>query len=88
MNNFLKIALLVVAALVAVKLLPLTLGLGFVLGLLVVGLLVLGLSLVAVVAVAAVALGAALAPIWIPALVVVGIITLIKRLSAKPVVAA
>ncbi len=84
MNNFLKVALLVVAALLAVKLLPLTLGLGFVLGLLVVGLLLLGLSLVAVVAVAAIALGAALAPVWIPLLLILGLIALIKRLSAKP----
>jgi hypothetical protein len=79
--------LLVVAAVVAVKLLPLTLALGFVLGLLLVGLLVLGLSLVAVVLVAAAALAAVLAPIWIPVLVILGLIALIKKVSAKPAVA-
>ncbi len=87
MKTFLKVVLLVVAAVVAVKLLPLTLAFGFVLGLLLVGLLVLGLSLVAVVLIAAVALAAVLAPIWIPVLAIVGLITLIKKLSAKPAVA-
>jgi hypothetical protein len=88
MNKFLKILLLVVAAVVAVKLLPLTLALGFLLGLLLVGLLVLGLSLVGVVFVAAIALGAISAPLWIPLLVVVGLIALIKKLSAKPAASA
>jgi hypothetical protein len=86
-NKYLKIFLLVVAALVAIKLLPLTLAFGFVLGLLLVGLLLLGLSIVAVVLIAAVALAAVLAPIWIPVLVIVGLIALIKKLNAKPAAA-
>jgi hypothetical protein len=84
MNTFLKVFLLVVAAVVAVKLLPLTLGLGFLLGLLLIGLLGVGLSLVAVVVVAVVGLAAVLAPIWIPVLAIVGLVALIRKLSAKP----
>jgi len=87
MKSFLKVLLVVWAAVVAVKLLPLTLAMGFILGLVLVGLLALGLSVVAVVAVMAVAIAAVLAPIWIPALVILGLIALIKKLSAKPAVA-
>lgn len=87
MNTFVKVLLLVVAAIVAVKLLPLTFALGCVLGLLLVGLLLLGLSMVAVALVASVALVSVLAPIWIPVLLIVGLFALIKRLSAKPVAA-
>ena len=87
MNTFVKVLLLVVAAIVAVKLLPLTFALGCVLGLLVMGLLLLGLSLVAVTLVAGVALVSVLAPIWVPVLLVVGLIALIKKLSAKPAIA-
>lgn len=84
MNSFLKIFLLVLAAIIAVKLVPVTLALGAVLGLLVVGLLLCGLSLVAVVAVAALALAAVLAPVWIPALVILGLIALVKRFGSRP----
>lgn len=87
MNTYLKIFLLVLAAIVAVKLLPLTLGLGFLLGLLLVGLVAFGLSLVGIVLLAAIALGAASAPLWIPALLVVGVIALIKKLGSKPAAA-
>ena len=87
MKTFLKILLIVTAAVIAVKLLPFTLALGLLLGLLMVGLILCGLSLVAVVLAVAVALAAVLAPLWIPALVILGLIALIKRFSAKPAAA-
>lgn len=87
MNNFLKIFLLVLAAIIAVKLVPVTLALGGLLGLLLVGLLLCGLSLVAVVAIATLALAAVLAPVWIPALVILGLIALIKRWGQRPATA-
>lgn len=90
MKTFFKVLLLVVVALIAIKLLPLTIGLGFVAGLVVVGLIAAGLSVIAGVAVLTVALAAVLAPVWIPALLLVGLIALIRRATRKgpPVVAA
>jgi hypothetical protein len=83
MKTTLKVLLLVVLAVVAIKLLPLTLGLGFAAGFFLVGLLVTGLSLVAAIAVLGLILAAALAPIWIPVLVVAGIVALIRRASNR-----
>lgn len=83
MKTFLKILLLVSVALVAIKLLPLTIGVGFAVGLLLVGLVMAGLSLLAGIAVIGLALGAVLAPVWIPALLLVGLIALIRRMTRK-----
>lgn len=83
MKTFLKILLLVSVALVAIKLLPLTIGVGFAVGLLLVGLVMAGLSLLAGIAVIGLALGAVLAPVWIPALLLVGLIVLIRRMTRK-----
>ncbi len=83
MKTTLKVVLLVVLAVVALKLLPLTVGLGFAAGLFLVGLLVAGLSLVAAVAVLGLILAAVLAPIWIPVLVVAGIVSLFRRASNR-----
>lgn len=71
-----------VLAVVAVKLLPLTLGLGFAAGIFLVGLLVAGLSLVAAVGVLGLLVVAVLAPIWIPVLLVVGVVSLFRRSPA------
>ncbi len=83
MKTFLKVLLLVIVALIAIKLLPLTIGLGFVLGLLLVGLAAVGVSLVAGVSVVALALAAVLAPIWVPILLLVGLIALIRRATRR-----
>lgn len=83
MKTFLKVLLLVLVALIAIKLLPLTIGLGFVFGLLLVGLLAAGLSLLGGVAVLALVLAAVLAPIWIPVLLLVGLVALIKRCTRR-----
>ena len=87
MKTFLKVLLLLVLAIVAVKLLPITLAAGFVAGLVLVALAVLGLSVVAgiltLVGVAAVVL----APVWIPVLALIGLIALVKRMRRTPGVA-
>lgn len=84
MKTFLKIVGLVILAVIAIKLLPLTLALGFILGLLAVGLVVLGMSIVAALACLTAVVAAALAPIWIPVLVVAGIVALLRRSSRRP----
>lgn len=79
MKTFLKVILLVVVALVAIKLLPLTLGLGFATGLVLVGLIAMGFSLLAGLAALALVLGAVLSPLWVPMLLIVGLIALIRK---------
>jgi hypothetical protein len=83
MKGFLKIVLLVVVALMAVKLLPLTFAVGCLLAAAVLGLVAFGVSVVAVLFGAFVVVAAALAPIWIPVLAVVGLISLMKRPSGS-----
>lgn len=83
MKTFLKVLLLVVLAVVAIKFLPLTLALGFMAGLLLVGLLAAGLSLLAGIGVLALVLLAVLAPIWIPVLLVVGVIAGVRKLTRR-----
>ncbi len=81
MKTFLKVLLLVAAAIVAVKLLPAMLGFGCALAL---GLLIaatVGVSLLA----AGLCLGllvlALLSPIWLPVLVVLGIVLMVRKLT-------
>jgi hypothetical protein len=83
MNSFLKILLLVVLALVAIKLLPLTLAAGCVLGLAVGAVLLAGVSALAGVLVVTVSVVAALAPLWIPVLAIMGLVAVIRRLSRR-----
>lgn len=87
MKTFLKVLLLVVLAVVAIKFLPLTLALGFMAGLALVGLLAAGLSLLAGIGVLALVLLAVLAPIWIPVLLVVGLIAAVRKLTRRSVTA-
>jgi hypothetical protein len=79
MKTFLRVLLILLLALLVLKLLPLIfiLGLGLFIAVVVVGALALGLAgaLLGV----AVGLVAVLSPIWVPALIVVGIIALLKR---------
>ena len=79
MKTFLKVLLLVVAALIAVKFLPHLFVFGWILGAAIVGLLALGVSVAAAMVGAMIALLVLLAPIWIPVLALVGLIMLIKR---------
>jgi F0F1-type ATP synthase assembly protein I len=91
MKTFLKVSLIVVLSLLAIKFVPFVF-LGAMIGLLIAALLgVLGLSLIAALLAVAVGLALALAPIWIPVLIVMGAISLFKKLnerSAPPVIAA
>ena len=87
MNSFLKIFLLVVLALVAIKLLPLTLAMGCVLGLAVAGLVLVGVSALAGMLAVAVGIVAALAPLWIPVLAIAGLIAVIRRFGPRTVAA-
>ena len=81
MKAFLKIVLLVVLAVIAVKLLPLTFAVGCVLALGVLALTVVGVSLVTAVIAAVIALVVGLSPILIPALAIVGLVALLKKQS-------
>ncbi len=84
MKTFLKLLLLAALLVVAIKLSPL-LFFAALAGLLVAaGLGIVGLSLLAVLAAVLVALAAALSPIWIPVLAVVGLVHLWKRHHAAP----
>jgi len=84
-KNILKIVLLVVVAVIAVKLLPLTFALGGVLALGLLGMLAVGVSALAILLVGMLALAAVLAPVWIPVLLILGLIALIKRAGKSTV---
>ncbi len=84
MNTFLKIFLIVVLSLLALKFLPVIL-LGAFAGLLLAAILGgVGLTLVALLLAVGIALAVALSPIWIPVLIVMGLISLFKKLGDKP----
>jgi hypothetical protein len=83
MKTFLKVLLLAALLIVAIKLSPVIFFLAFVGLLAAFGLGVLGLSLVALLVAVALALTVALSPIWIPVLVVMGLIGLFKKFG-KP----
>ena len=84
MNTFLKIFLIVVLSLLALKFLP-VIFVGAIVGLLLAAVLgALGLGLVALLLVVGIALALALSPIWIPVLIVMGVISLFKKLGSHP----
>jgi hypothetical protein len=80
-NTFLKVLLLLVAVLVAIRLLPLTLLAGFGLIGAAFGVLAAGLSVVAALVCTALLVAAVLSPLWIPILAVIGIVALCRRRS-------
>lgn len=79
MKTFLKIALIIFAALVAIKLLPLTLAAGCIIGGAAVIALVVGVSAAAVLLCVAAALIAVLSPIWLPVVAVLGVVSLCRK---------
>ena len=84
MKTFLKISLIVVLALLALKVLPLVV-VGAIAGLLIAAVLgLVGISLLAALLAVALGLAFALSPIWIPVLLVMGVISLFKKLGDKP----
>jgi hypothetical protein len=84
-KNFLKIVLLVLAAIVAVKFLPAIFAFGWLLAGAVVGLFVLAGSAIAALVGSVFVLSVVLSPIWIPLLALIGIIALVKRSNRKSV---
>ena len=87
MKTFLKVLLIAALLIVAIKLSP-VLFVGALLGLLAAAVLgVIGISLVAGLLAVLIALTVALAPIWIPVLVVMGLVSLFRR-KEPPVVTA
>ena len=90
MKTFLKILLAAALLLIAIKLSPI-LFVGALIGLFVAGVLgVVGLSLAVALLAVALAFALALSPIWVPVLIVIGLISLFKRSerNAPPPVAA
>jgi hypothetical protein len=84
MKTFLKILLVAVLLVVAIKLSPMVFVAALI-GLLAAAVLgVVGLSLVAALLAVVIALAAALAPIWIPVLLIMGAISLFKKLDHRP----
>ena len=79
MKTFLKVLLLVVAVILAVKWLPIAFVIGGAVAALLAGLAVLGVSLAALLLCAALAVGALLSPIWVPVLALVGVVALCRR---------
>lgn len=79
MKTFLKVLLLVIAAVVFVKLLPLIFGLGCLLAGATFGFIALAASVIAALLGSALVIMVVLSPIWVPILAVVGIIALVKR---------
>ena len=84
MKTVLKVILIVALLLIAIKLSPI-IFVAALAGLLVATILgALGLSLLAAFAAIVIALAVALSPIWIPVLVIVGLVSLIKRAKSQP----
>ena len=84
MKTFFKIFLIVVLALLAIKFIPVAFVGAFV-GLILAAILgAVGLSLVAALLAVGIALAMALSPIWIPGLIVMGVISLFKKLDTQP----
>ncbi len=87
MKTFLKVLLIAALLIVAIKLSP-VIFIGAILGLIAAAVLgAIGLSLVAVLAGVLIAFALALSPIWIPVLVVMGLISLFRRKEPNVVTA-
>jgi hypothetical protein len=84
MKTFLKVLLLAVLLIIAIKFSPI-IFVGALAGLIVAGVLgLVGISLVVALLAIAVALVVALSPIWIPVLVVMGLISLFRKNERTP----
>lgn len=83
MNTFLKVLLILIAAVLLVKLLPLAFGLAVFLGVVIAIAAIVGLGAAGVVICVALGLVILLSPVWLPVLAVVGLIALWKKLSNK-----
>jgi hypothetical protein len=83
MNPFLKVVLVLLAALVAIKLLPLTMLFFGLLCAAIATMAALGLSAVAVLLAIGLTLALLLSPLWVPVLAIVGIVALVRAGTRK-----
>ena len=79
MKTFLKVILLVLAAIVALRVLRVAFVIGCLVALPVAGLAIAGVSLVGAALIALLAAAAMLSPVWLPVLAIVGIVALCRR---------
>jgi ABC-type transport system involved in cytochrome c biogenesis permease component len=87
MKTFLKVLLILIAVVVAIKLLPVALAFACGIAACAVIVALVGVSLAAGLLCAGLLLALLLSPIWLPVLALVGGIALIKKLNAKPATA-
>ena len=90
MKTFLKVLLMAAILIIAIKFSP-VIFVGVIVGLLVAGVLgVVGISLVAALLAVLVAFAVALSPIWIPVLVIMGLVSLFRKTDERtpPMMAA
>lgn len=88
MNTFLKVLLVAALLIVAIKFSP-VIFVGAIAGLIVAAVLgAVGISLVAALCAVMLAVAVALSPLWIPVLVVLGLISLFRKNEPTPPVAA
>ena len=81
MKTFLKVVLLLIGVVIALKLLPMVIGIGGFLAAALVGILLAVGSILAAMLGVAVMMIAVLSPLWIPVLAIVGLVALVKALS-------
>lgn len=79
MNTFLKVVVLLIVALIVVKVLPLMFGLVCMLAAGMLGLIVMGGSAFAALVGSVVVLAVVMSPLWVPVLLIVGLIALAGR---------
>lgn len=87
METFLKFALVVVLAVVAVKFLPALALAGLIAGLMLGAVVLGGLSLAAGLLLLALGVGVLLTPLWLPVLAVVGLVAFVRRFTRSKVAA-
>ena len=83
MKTFLKVVLLIIVVLIAMKLLPLIFGLGWLFAGALVGALAFTASAIAAVAGSFLVIALILTPVWLPLLALIGLIALIKRSQGR-----
>ena len=81
MKTFLQVLLLVLAAIVALRVLRVAFVVGCLVALPVAGLAIAGVSLVGAALIALLVAAAVLSPVWLPVLAIVGIVALCRRKS-------
>jgi hypothetical protein len=86
MKTFLKVLLIAVLAILAVKLLPITLAFGCLLAAGVAFIAGIGVATMAVAACLALLVVTLLSPLWIPILAIIGVVMLVKRYTTRATV--